>query len=107
MTWHFIIILSTSDSWKGPAFKIKEDPRITKVGKYLRKFSLDELAQLFNVLLGHISLVGPRPPLPQEVSGYQDWQRRRLSVKPGITYLSQISGRNEIGFRRWMEMDLE
>ncbi len=91
----------------GAAFKIKDDPRITKVGKYLRKFSLDELPQLFNVLLGNISLVGPRPPLLQEVSQYQDWQRRRLSVKPGITCLWQISGRNEIGFKQWMEMDLE
>jgi exopolysaccharide biosynthesis polyprenyl glycosylphosphotransferase len=91
----------------GAAFKIKDDPRITGVGKYLRKFSLDELPQLFNVLLGDMSLVGPRPPLPQEVSRYEDWQRRKLSVKPGITCLWQISGRNEIGFNRWMEMDLE
>jgi exopolysaccharide biosynthesis polyprenyl glycosylphosphotransferase len=91
----------------GPAFKIKNDPRITPVGRWLRRTSIDELPQLFNVVLGHMSLVGPRPPLPSEVREYDDWHRRRLSVKPGITCLWQISGRNEVGFHRWMELDLE
>lgn len=92
----------------GPVFKIKEDPRITKVGKYLRKLSLDELPQLWNVLLGEMSLVGPRPPIPDEVDLYDHWHRRRLSVKPGLTCLWQVSGRNEITkFEDWMILDLE
>ena len=90
----------------GPVFKIKNDPRVTPVGKFLRKTSLDELPQLINVLLGHMSLVGPRPPLPKEVEKYEPWQRRRLSVRPGITCIWQISGRNNIDFDRWMKMDL-
>jgi exopolysaccharide biosynthesis polyprenyl glycosylphosphotransferase len=91
----------------GPVFKIKRDPRITRVGRFLRKFSLDELPQMWNVLRGDMSLVGPRPPIPSEVESYEGWQRRRFSVKPGLTCLWQVSGRNEIGFRRWMELDLE
>jgi exopolysaccharide biosynthesis polyprenyl glycosylphosphotransferase len=91
----------------GPVFKIKHDPRITRVGRFIRKTSIDELPQLFNVLLGDMSLVGPRPPLPSEVAQYQPWQRRRLSVKPGITGPWQVSGRNEISFEEWMRMDLE
>lgn len=91
---------------EGPVFKIKEDPRITKVGRFIRKTSIDELPQLFNVLLGHMSLVGPRPPLPSEVAEYEPWQRRRLSVKPGITGLWQVSGRNNVDFDEWMELDL-
>jgi exopolysaccharide biosynthesis polyprenyl glycosylphosphotransferase len=90
----------------GPVFKSSRDPRRTPVGKILRKFSLDELPQLFNVLRGDMSLVGPRPPLPQEVARYERWQRRRLSMKPGITCLWQISGRNEINFQDWMKLDL-
>lgn len=91
----------------GPVFKIKHDPRITRVGRFIRKTSIDELPQLFNVLVGEMSLVGPRPPLPSEVAQYQPWQRRRLSVKPGITGPWQVSGRNEISFEEWMRMDLE
>lgn len=91
----------------GPTFKLKEDPRIIRYGRFLRRFSLDELPQLFNVLLGHMSLVGPRPPIPYEVQEYKDWQRRRLSVRPGITCLWQVGGRNEIGFEEWMNLDLQ
>lgn len=91
----------------GPVFKIKDDPRITRIGKLLRKTSFDELPQLFNVLQGHMSLVGPRPPIPEEVEEYQHWQRRRLSMKPGITCIWQVSGRNNIDFDTWMKMDLQ
>jgi exopolysaccharide biosynthesis polyprenyl glycosylphosphotransferase len=91
----------------GPVFKIKHDPRITRVGRFIRKTSIDELPQLFNVLLGDMSLVGPRPPLPAEVAQYEAWQRRRLSVRPGITGMWQVSGRNAIDFSKWMELDLE
>jgi len=92
---------------KGPVFKLRADPRVTWLGRFLRKFSLDELPQLWNVLRGDMSLVGPRPPIPEEVAKYQRWQRRRLAMKPGLTCLWQISGRNEIDFDRWMELDLE
>ena len=92
---------------KGPVFKLRSDPRVTWLGRFLRKFSLDELPQLWNVLRGDMSLVGPRPPIPEEVAKYQRWQRRRLAMKPGLTCLWQISGRNEIDFDRWMELDLE
>ncbi len=91
----------------GPVFKIKRDPRITAVGRFLRATSIDELPQLFNVLLGDMSLVGPRPPLPSEVGQYEAWQRRRLSVKPGLTGLWQVSGRNQVDFEQWMALDLE
>ena len=91
----------------GPVFKMRNDPRVTRVGQYLRKFSIDELPQLWNVLKGEMSLVGPRAPLPDEVQHYAIKQRRRLSVKPGITCLWQISGRSDIDFQRWMELDLE
>lgn len=91
----------------GPVFKIKHDPRITRVGRFIRKTSIDELPQLFNVVVGHMSLVGPRPPLPSEVAQYEPWQRRRLSVRPGITGMWQVSGRNEIAFEKWMRLDLE
>ncbi len=91
----------------GPVFKIKSDPRITKIGRIIRKFSIDELPQLFNVLKGDMSIVGPRPPIPVEVEMYELWQRRRLSLKPGLTCIWQVSGRNNINFDRWMEMDLE
>ncbi len=92
---------------EGPVFKIKEDPRVTNVGRLLRRFSLDELPQLFNVFKGEMSLVGPRPPIPEEVEKYQSWQRRRLSMRPGLTCFWQISGRNEIDFDQWMKMDLK
>jgi exopolysaccharide biosynthesis polyprenyl glycosylphosphotransferase len=91
----------------GPAFKLRRDPRVTRLGRLLRKFSLDELPQLWNVLRGDMSLVGPRPPIPEEVAQYQRWQRRRLSMKPGLTCLWQISGRNEVDFDRWMQLDLQ
>lgn len=91
----------------GPAFKIENDPRITRIGRFLRKTSIDELPQLFNVLSGEMSLVGPRPPLPEEVKKYEWLFRKRLSVKPGITCIWQISGRNHVSFDRWMQMDHE
>jgi exopolysaccharide biosynthesis polyprenyl glycosylphosphotransferase len=91
---------------KGPVFKIRRDPRVTRIGRFMRKFSIDEFPQLFNVLRGDMSLVGPRPPLPAEVELYETWHRRRLSMKPGITCIWQVSGRNKIDFDQWMEMDL-
>jgi exopolysaccharide biosynthesis polyprenyl glycosylphosphotransferase len=99
--------LDTMNEMDGPVFKMKHDPRITKVGKFIRKFSIDELPQLINILKGDMSIIGPRPPLPIEVEMYQFWQRRRLSLKPGLTCIWQVSGRNNINFERWMEMDLE
>jgi lipopolysaccharide/colanic/teichoic acid biosynthesis glycosyltransferase len=90
----------------GPVFKNRLDPRVTRLGRILRQFSIDELPQLVNVLLGDMSLVGPRPPILSEVTKYEPWQRTRLSVKPGLTCLWQVSGRNEIGFEDWMRMDL-
>lgn len=90
----------------GPVFKMTNDPRITKVGRFLRKTSLDELPQFFNVLLGEMSLVGPRPPLPEEVFHYRLEHRRRLSVRPGITCLWQVSGRSNVDFEDWMKLDL-
>jgi exopolysaccharide biosynthesis polyprenyl glycosylphosphotransferase len=98
--------LETPDNMDGPVFKASRDPRITPIGKVIRRFSIDELPQFFNVLRGDMSIVGPRPPLPNEVARYARWQRRRLSMKPGITCLWQISGRNEIGFDEWMKLDL-
>lgn len=91
----------------GPVFKMKEDPRITKVGKFIRKTSLDELPQLFNVLKGEMSLVGPRPPLPNEVAQYTNYELQRLSVTPGLTCYWQVSGRSNIGFAEWVELDLK
>ena len=92
----------------GPVFKIKKDPRITPIGQFLRKSSIDELPQLFNVLKGDMSLVGPRPLPTRDYEGFdQDWTRRRLSVRPGLTCIWQVSGRNNIPFERWMELDLE
>ena len=90
----------------GPAFKMANDPRITRVGHFIRKTSLDEIPQFVNVLLGHMSIVGPRPPLAREVAKYDRWQRRRLSVRPGITCLWQISGRGDGDFNNWMRLDL-
>jgi len=90
----------------GPVFKMRNDPRVTPLGRFLRKTSIDEWPQFWNVLKGDMSLVGPRAPLPEEVKEYTRWQRRRLSVKPGITCLWQVSGRNEIDFHEWMRMDL-
>lgn len=90
----------------GPVFKIRRDPRITRIGAFIRKYSLDEFPQLINVWLGQMSLVGPRPPIPAEVKEYTWDQRRRLSVKPGMTGLWQVSGRSNVGFEKWVEMDL-
>ncbi len=98
--------LMEKNEMSGPVFKIKEDPRVTRVGKYLRKFSVDELPQFFNVLTGEMSLVGPRPPLPAEVSRFEPWQHRKLSVRPGLTCLWQVNGRNSIDFEEWMLLDL-
>ena len=91
----------------GPVFKIANDPRITRVGRFLRKTSLDELPQFFNVFVGDMSIVGPRPPLPDEVRKYERWQLRRLSMKPGITCIWQVSGRNSVPFDEWMRMDMQ
>jgi exopolysaccharide biosynthesis polyprenyl glycosylphosphotransferase len=99
--------VSHLNEMSGPVFKVKSDPRVTTVGRILRKFSLDELPQLWNVLKGDMSLVGPRPPVPEEVRSYHRWHRRRLSMKPGLTCLWQISGRNNIDFDRWMKLDLQ
>lgn len=90
----------------GPIFKARRDPRITRFGRVLRKTSIDELPQLINVLLGHMSLVGPRPPVPKEVVRYELWQLRRLAIQPGLTCLWQVSGRSEIGFEDWVRMDV-
>ena len=91
----------------GPMFKIRNDPRITKVGKVIRKTSIDELPQLINVLKGEMSLVGPRPSLPCEVNKFEFWMLRRLSVKPGLTCYWQVSGRNNIEFNEWMKLDIK
>ena len=100
-----LMALNESD---GPAFKIKKDPRVTVIGRILRKTGLDELPQLFNVLKGEMSLIGPRPPLPSEVEKYERWQIRRLSVKPGITCTWQIiPNRNDVIFEKWMKLDMQ
>jgi lipopolysaccharide/colanic/teichoic acid biosynthesis glycosyltransferase len=91
----------------GPAFKLTNDPRVTRVGRLLRKTSLDELPQLWHVVQGHMSLVGPRPPFPEEVERYEPWMLRRLEVRPGLTCLWQISGRSDLSFEEWMRLDLE
>ncbi len=98
--------LRAQNEMSGPVFKIRRDPRITRIGRLLRKTSMDELPQFLNVFRGDMSIVGPRPPLPSEVMQYQRWQRRRLSVRPGITCTWQVSGRNEIDFETWMKLDL-
>ncbi len=90
----------------GPVFKIKDDPRCTLAGKFMRKFSLDELPQLVNIVKGDMSFVGPRPPLPEEVEKYERWQRRRLRMQPGLTCLWALEGRSHLNFKRWMELDL-
>ena len=99
--------LERQNEMNGPVFKMRRDPRVTPLGRFMRKFSIDELPQLFNVLKGDMSLVGPRPPIPAEVAMYETWQRRRLSMKPGLTCIWQVSGRNKIDFEQWMEMDLQ
>jgi exopolysaccharide biosynthesis polyprenyl glycosylphosphotransferase len=90
----------------GPVFKMRRDPRMTRVGRWIRKFSIDEMPQIVNVFVGDMSLVGPRPPVPSEVENYTWDQRRRLSVRPGITGLQQVSGRSDVDFNDWVELDL-
>jgi exopolysaccharide biosynthesis polyprenyl glycosylphosphotransferase len=96
-----------NESKDGVIFKMKDDPRITKVGKYLRKFSLDELPQLYNVLIGDMSLVGPRPPVPKEVDLYDENDKKRLMVTPGITCIWQVSGRSDIPFKEQVQLDIQ
>jgi exopolysaccharide biosynthesis polyprenyl glycosylphosphotransferase len=98
--------LASRNEADGPLFKLRDDPRVTRVGRVLRRYSLDELPQLFNVLKGEMSLVGPRPPLPAEVAMYEDWQLDRLEVRPGITGLWQVSGRSELSFDEYVRLDL-
>lgn len=99
--------LATKNEADGPVFKMKNDPRITRVGRIIRKISVDELPQLFNVLKGEMSLVGPRPALPKEVAQYTFDQLQRLNAVPGITGLQQVSGRSDVDFKRWVELDLQ
>jgi exopolysaccharide biosynthesis polyprenyl glycosylphosphotransferase len=99
--------LMAQNEQAGPVFKMRRDPRITRVGRFIRKFSIDELPQLLNILRGEMSIVGPRPPVPSEVARYEAWQRRRLSVRPGLTCVWQVSGRNEISFEEWMYLDMQ
>lgn len=91
----------------GPVFKIKDDPRVTRIGKFIRKTSIDELPQLINVIKGEMSLVGPRPSLPQEVAAYSPYERQRLKVVPGITCYWQVGGRSNLSFMEWVELDLK
>lgn len=100
--------LLDQNEMQGHAFKMKNDPRITKVGKILRKTSLDELPQLFNVLVGNMSIVGPRPPIPREVAKYDEYELQRLLVTPGITcYWQTVPNRNDMTFDEWLELDLD
>jgi exopolysaccharide biosynthesis polyprenyl glycosylphosphotransferase len=99
--------LMAQNEQTGPVFKMARDPRITPFGRFIRKFSIDELPQLLNVLRGEMSIVGPRPPVPNEVAKYEAWQRRRLSVRPGLTCVWQVSGRNSISFDEWMYLDMQ
>lgn len=99
--------LAKENEMSGPMFKMKNDPRVTKVGKFIRKTSIDELPQLFNILKGDMTLVGPRPSLPREVEKFESWMLKRLEVKPGLTCYWQVSGRNNIDFYEWMKLDLK
>ncbi len=98
--------LAELDETTGPIFKMRQDPRQTRVGHLIRRASLDELPQLWHVLTGHMSLIGPRPPLPDEVAKYSDWEWQRLTVKPGITCIWQVSGRSDLDFDTWVTMDI-
>ena len=99
--------LAEENEMSGPMFKMRDDPRITKVGKFIRKTSIDELPQLINVVKGEMSLVGPRPSLPKEVAEFEEWMNERLLVKPGLTCYWQVSGRNNIDFEDWMKLDIK
>ena len=99
--------LAKQNEMSGPMFKMKDDPRVTKVGKFIRKTSIDEIPQLINVIKGDMSLVGPRPSLPKEVAKFEPWMLDRLNVKPGLTCYWQVSGRNNIDFIEWMKLDLQ
>jgi lipopolysaccharide/colanic/teichoic acid biosynthesis glycosyltransferase len=100
-------LLQARNEMDGPMFKMRCDPRVTRVGRFLRRYSLDEVPQLWNVLVGDMSLVGPRPPLPREVLAYQPRERERLAVTPGLTGPWQVSGRNDLSFAQYVELDLE
>jgi lipopolysaccharide/colanic/teichoic acid biosynthesis glycosyltransferase len=102
-----LTVLMPRNEIAGPAFKVTHDPRVSRTGRFLRRTSLDELPQLWNVLRGEMSLVGPRPPLPREVASYGVWHRRRLAMKPGITGLWQVSERRSPDFDRWVSIDLD
>lgn len=99
--------LIDKNEMSGPMFKIKNDPRITKIGHFIRKTSIDELPQLLNIIKGEMSIVGPRPSLPHEVEEFEPWMLERLEVKPGLTCFWQVSGRNAIGFEDWMKLDVK
>jgi len=99
-------MLDEANEMDGPVFKMREDPRVTFIGRIIRRHSLDELPQLWNVFKGEMSLIGPRPPLPSEVAEYQRWQRRRLSMRPGLTCIWQVADRNKATFDQWMQYDL-
>ncbi|MDZ4939348.1 sugar transferase [Clostridium perfringens] len=99
--------LMEQNEMSGPMFKMKHDPRITRVGKFIRKTSIDELPQLINILKGEMSLVGPRPSLPKEVAKFESWMLKRLEVKPGLTCYWQVMGRNDIDFEDWMKLDVK
>ncbi|MGH4119471.1 sugar transferase [Clostridium sp.] len=99
--------LKDKNEMSGPMFKIKDDPRVTKVGKFIRKTSIDELPQLFNILKGEMSIVGPRPSLPKEVAQFSSFHKQRLVAKPGLTCYWQVSGRSDVSFEEWMEMDVK
>lgn len=99
--------LMEQNEMSGPMFKMKHDPRITRVGKFIRKTSIDELPQLINILKGEMSLVGPRPSLPKEVDKFESWMLERLEVKPGLTCYWQVMGRNDIDFEDWMKLDIK
>ncbi len=99
--------LANDNERSGPMFKIRNDPRVTNVGRFIRKTSIDELPQLINILKGQMSIVGPRPSLPNEVKEFEGWMLKRLSVRPGLTCYWQVSGRDDIEFRQWMELDIK